>query len=232
MPRNDSIKVLIVDDHLTFGEALQVALSKERDLDVVDVVTDGEQAVEKVAEHRPDVVLMDLTMPGTDGIEATRKIRSSEPETRVVVLSGQEGELTFARAVQAGASGFLPKTEGVVDVATAVRRVHRGELLHDDEEIEAALRRLRHRRQQEESMERRLERLTPRETEILQLMAEGRSSQRIAATLGMSPHTLRTHVQNILTKLGVHSKLEALVAAIRYGRVSPESESETSEATV
>ena len=229
MPRNDSIKVLIVDDHLTFGEALQVALSKERDLVVVDVVTDGDQAVEAVTEHRPDVVLMDLTMPGLDGIEATRKIRDNEPDTRVVVLSGQEGELTFARAVQAGASGFLQKTEAVVDVASAVRRVHRGESLHDEQEVEAALRRLRHRRQQEESMERRLERLTPRETEILQLMAEGRSSERIAATLGMSPHTLRTHVQNILTKLGVHSKLEALFAAIRHGRVAPEREADNPE---
>lgn len=222
MPRAESIKVLIVDDHLTFGEALQVALSKERDLIVVDVVTDGERAIEAVSEHRPDVVLMDLTMPGTDGIEATRRIRDTEPDTRVVVLSGQENELTFARAVQAGAAGFLQKTEAVVDVAGAVRRVHRGEPLHDEAEVEAALRRLRHRREQDSSMERRLERLTPREMEILQLMAEGRSSQRIAGTLGMSPHTLRTHVQNVLTKLGVHSKLEALVAAIKHEKVRPE----------
>ena len=220
MPRDESIKILIVDDHLTFGEALQVALSKEKDLVVVDVVTDGSRAVDAVSAHKPDVILMDLSMPGTDGIEATRRIRDSDPEARVVVLSGQEGELTFARAVQAGASGFLPKTEAVLDVAGAVRRVHRGEALHDEAEVEAALRRLRHRREQEASMERRLDRLTPRELEILQLMAEGRSSQRIAGGLGMSPHTLRTHVQNILTKLGVHSKLEALVAAIRYGKVS------------
>ena len=214
-----TIKVLIVDDQRTFGEALQLALSKEKDMRVVDVVTDGDAAVEAVAEHRPDVILMDVAMPGMSGIEATRRIKDAEPDAQVLILSGYEDDLLLARAVQAGALGLLRKTEAVVDVASSVRRAHQGENLHQQDEIEGALRRLRHRRDQDSTAEQRLARLTPRELEILQAMARGCSSEIIARDLKMSPHTLRTHTQNIITKLGVHSKLEALVLAIRYGRV-------------
>jgi DNA-binding NarL/FixJ family response regulator len=214
------IKVLIVDDQRTFGEALQLALEAERDLRIVDVVTDGTAAVLAVSEHRPDVVLMDVAMPGMSGIEATRRIKDTDPEARVLILSGYEDELLLARAVQAGAAGLLRKTEAVTEVARSVRQAHRGEPLHDEREIEGALRRLRHRRDQEADSERRLQRLTPREREILQQMAERRPPEEIARRLGMSPYTLRTHTQNILTKLGVHSKLEALVVAIRHGVVT------------
>jgi DNA-binding NarL/FixJ family response regulator len=214
-----TITVLIVDDQRTFGEALQLALSKEKDIRVVDVVTDGDAAVEAAAEHRPDVVLMDVAMPGMSGIEATRRIKDAEPNAQILVLSGYEDDLMLARAVQAGALGVLPKTEAIVDVARSVRQAHRGEALHPDEEIEGALRRLRHRREQDSSVEQRLARLTPREVEILQAMARGTPNDSVADALKMSPHTLRTHTQNIITKLGVHSKLEALVLAIRHGRV-------------
>jgi len=214
------IKVLIVDDQLTFGEALQLALRAERDLKVVDVVTDGPAAVRAVGEHRPDVVLMDVLMPGMNGIEATRRIKETDPDAEVLVLSGYDDEMMLARAVQAGAVGLLRKTEAVTEVARSVRKAHRGEPLHDDEEIEGALRRLRHRRDRDASAEKRLDRLTPREQEILQHMAERHAPDEIAKRLGMSPYTLRTHTQNILTKLGVHSKLEALVLAIRHGVVT------------
>jgi DNA-binding NarL/FixJ family response regulator len=214
-----TIKVLIVDDQRTFGEALQLALSRERDMRVVDVVTDGDAAVVAATTHRPDVVLMDVAMPGMSGIEATRRIKDAEPEAQVLILSGYEDDLLLARAVQAGAIGLLRKTEAVVDVARSVRRASKGERLHEEDEIEGALRRLRHRRDQDSSAEQRLARLTPREVEILQAMARGLPPEEIARGLTMSPHTLRTHTQNIITKLGVHSKLEALVLAIRHGRV-------------
>jgi DNA-binding NarL/FixJ family response regulator len=224
-----TIKVLIVDDQRTFGEALQVALSREKDMRVVDVVTDGDAAVEAAAEHRPDVVLMDVAMPGMSGIEATRRIMDADPDAHVLILSGYEDDLLLARAVQAGALGLLQKTEAVVDVARSVRRANKGEHLHKEDEIEGALRRLRHRRDQDSSAEQRLARLTPREVEILQAMARGLPPDAIAHELGMSPHTLRTHTQNIITKLGVHSKLEALVLAIRHGRVATLDVSETTQ---
>ncbi|MEW6059499.1 MAG: response regulator transcription factor [Actinomycetota bacterium] len=213
------IRVLIVDDQRTFGEALQFALGREKDLTIVDVVTDGSAAVEAVSELKPDVVLMDVALPGMNGIEATRRIKDAEPGARVLILSGYEDELLLARAVQAGASGLLRKTKAVVDVGEAVRQVHRGEPLHERHEIEGALRRLRHRRDQDATSEGRLSRLTPRELQILQQMAAGKAPDRIAEDLGVSPNTLRTHTQNIITKLGVHSKLEALVLAIRHNKV-------------
>ena len=214
-----AIKVLIVDDQRTFGEALSLALAKEKDLTVIDVVTDGQTAVHVTEERHPDVVLMDLAMPGMDGIEATRRIIEETPDAHVILLTGHVGDLTTARAVQAGASGCLPKTEAVVDLAGAVRRAHAGESLMDPEEVEASLRRLRHRRMQEATIEQRLERLTPRELEILQLIADGVPADQIAPTLSVSPHTLRTHLQNVLTKLKVHSKLDAVVLAIRHGKI-------------
>jgi DNA-binding NarL/FixJ family response regulator len=218
--RGRPIKVLIVDDERTFGEALELALAREKDLRIVDVATDGDQAVRSADAHRPDVVLMDAVMPGMNGIEATRRIKESDPRARVVILSGYADEHLLARAVQAGATGLIRKTEGVVSVASTVRRAHRGEPLHPPSEVEHAMRRLRHRRDKDDDASKRLDRLTPRELEILSMMAEGRSPNEITTSLGMSPNTLRTHMQNVLTKLGVHSKMEALVLAIRHGKVA------------
>lgn len=214
------ITVLIVDDERTFGEALELALGHEKDLCVVDVTTSGPEAVASAAEHRPNVVIMDVTMPGMSGIEATRRIKEVEPDAHILVLSGHDDEHLLARAMQAGASGLLRKTEAVVNLARSVRLAHRGEAINEPKEVERALRRLRHRRAQDAGSAERLTRLTPRELEILQLMAEGRSPEGISTALGVTPATLRTHMQNLITRLGVHSKMEALVLAIRYGTVT------------
>ena len=213
------ITVLIVDDERTFGEALEVALDREKDLRVVHVATDGPEAVASATQHRPDVVLMDVAMPGMSGLEATRQIKRSDPDATILILSGHDDEYMLARAVQAGAAGLVRKTQAVDDVASTVRRAHRGEAIHDRIEVERAQRRLRHRRDLDDDMRNRLERLTPRELQILEAMATGRSPEEIALHLGMSPNTLRTHTQNVLTKLRVHSKMEALVLAIRHGKV-------------
>ncbi len=219
-PTTRPITILIVDDERTFGEALQLALRQEKDLKVIDVAVDGDTAMRVVDEQHPDVVIMDVAMPGMNGIEATRRIKEEDPDAQVLILSGHEDPLLLARAVQAGAVGLLRKTEAIVNVATSVRRAYRGESIHDQEEVDSAMRRLRHRRDADADAKRRLERLTPREQQILERMATGMSSDAIAKALNMSPHTLRTHMQNILTKLGVHSKMEALVIAIRHGAVS------------
>lgn len=216
---DDTITVVIADDHRSFGEALQVALDKEHDLTVIEVVTDGVGAVEAAERDHPDVVLLDLQMPDMDGVEATRLIRKQGSAPAVIVLSGFDDEHSLARAVQAGASGFLRKTEAIGGLAEAIRRAYRGEPLHAPEEFQESLRRLRKRRITDRDLAKRLDRLTPRELEILQRMTDGQTATRIAEELGMSPHTLRTHTQNVLTKLGVHSKLEAIVAAIRHGKV-------------
>lgn len=214
------ISVLIVDDHRAFGEALAVALGKESDLDIVEVTADGESAVEVAGSRRPDVALIDLQMPGIDGLETSRRIRAVSKETAVVVLTGSDDELALGRAIQAGAHGFLRKTAGIQELAGAVRAAHRGEPLNAHDEIEFALRRLRRLRDRDDDIAQRFDRLTPRELEILQLLADGGAPDGIATQLDVSRNTLRTHIQNILMKLGVHSKLDAIVAAIRHGRVN------------
>src|SRR5512134_600445 len=183
------ITILIVDDERTFGEALQLALRQEKDLKVIDVAVDGDTAMRVVDEQHPDVVIMDVAMPGMNGIEATRRIKEEDPDAQVLILSGHEDPLLLARAVQAGAVGLLRKTEAIVNVASSVRRAYRGESIHEQEEVESAMRRLRHRRDAEADAKRRLERLTPRERQILERMATGMSSDAIAKALGMSPHT-------------------------------------------
>ena len=216
------ISVLIVDDHRAFGEALAVALDKEDDLEVVVVVVDGESAAEEAEVRQPDVVLVDLQMPGIDGLETSRRIRAVSKETAVVVLTGSDDELALGRAIQAGAHGFLRKTAAVQDLAQAVRAAHRGEPLNGHDEVEFALRRLRRLRARDDDIDQRFDRLTPRELQILQLLAESKTPDEIATELAVSRNTLRTHIQNILMKLGVHSKLDAIVAAIRLGRVNTE----------
>jgi DNA-binding NarL/FixJ family response regulator len=217
----DAITIVIADDHRSFGEALEVALDTEPDLKVIEVVTDGASAVETAHLKHPDVVLMDLSMPGVNGIEAARKIHEDNEGTVVIVLSGREDDdVALGRAIQAGARGFMAKTEAVTGLADAIRRAHRGEPLHASEDVDRAMQALKKRRAADGDLAQRIERLTPRELEILQRMANGDAPEQIAEDLGMSRHTLRTHTQNVLTKLGVHSKLEAIVAAIRYGKVS------------
>ncbi|HZD18879.1 MAG TPA: response regulator transcription factor [Actinomycetota bacterium] len=213
------IRVLIADDHRTFAEALKTVIDLERGIVVTEIVTDGKTAVDRAAAEHPDVVLMDVEMPEMDGIEAIREIKRRDPEARILVLSAHEDDITVARAVEAGASGFLSKLRAVTDVSDAVRAAVRGEELLQPDEVERILGQLRTTREEEEAARSRVERLTPRQVEILQAMADGLAPAEISEQLGISRHTLRTHVQNILTKLAVHSKLQALAVAIRHGKV-------------
>jgi DNA-binding NarL/FixJ family response regulator len=218
---DDRITIVIADDHRSYGEALEIALDREDDLVVLDVVDGGADAIRSTTERHPDVVLMDLRMPHVDGIEATRRIREEDGQAAIIILTGDEDELSLARAIEAGARGSVSKAAPIADVVRAVRHAHRGEPLHRPNEVHEALRALRTRTDRDRDLERRVERLTPRELQILDLIARGVASDTIATDLGVSRHTLRTHVQNILTKLAVHSKTEAVVAAIRTGKITP-----------
>ena len=220
MPAAPKIKAMIVDDHRTFAEALRISMELERDITVVGVAVNGEEARALAEEHQPDVVLMDMEMPGMDGIEAIRRLKEVSPDSRVVVVSAHQGDTILGRAVEAGASGYLSKETALSTIVESVRQANQGESLLPPEEMQRVLRHLRHRRVQEASGRQRADRLTKRETEILQLMADGVGMEDIATVLSLKPATLRTHVQNILTKLGVHSKLEALAFAIRHGKVT------------
>ena len=214
-----SIRVLVADDHRTFAEALRAAIRMERGMSVVGVAHDGDTTVEMAITKRPDVILMDVQMPGTDGIAATRRITEEVDGSRVIMLSAFEDEHTVARAIDAGAIGFMSKGRPMKDVVEAIRAAHLGEPLIDPDEIRRILTGLRRKRALDSASRARVERLTRRETQILQGLAQGLSPGRLAEQLGISRHTLRTHQQNILFKLKVHSKHEALVMAIRHGKV-------------
>jgi two-component system, NarL family, response regulator DevR len=217
--RPSQIHVLVVDDQRTFAEALAAALRLEEDL-LARVAGSGEEAMQMIGVERPDVVLLDVQMPGMSGIEVIRKLREAQPDVSVVMLSGHEDDLLRASAMEAGAVGYLSKLAPLADLPEAVRKASRGEALMDPEEMLRLERYLRHRRHQEATERQRTGRLTPRQTEILQLLADGVPVATIAERLGMSRLTLRTHVQNILTRLGVHTKTEAVTVAIRHGKIS------------
>lgn len=217
--RGHQIMVLVVDDHRVFAEALAIAIGRERGLRA-EVATSAEGAVEMARNMAPDVVLMDLEMPGIGGLGAIRQIRAAQPAVRVLVVSAHDEDLTKAKAIEAGAAGFLPKLSAMADLSQAVRLVYEGGSMLDPDEVARLQRMLRHRRHQETTERMRIGRLTPRQLQILQLVAEGMSTREIAGKLGMSPLTLRTHVQNVLTRLGVHTKLEAVALAIKHGKVS------------
>ncbi len=214
--RPPRIPVLVVDEHRALAEALAIAIDKQGEFQT-DVASSHE-VLDLTNPEEPVVVLVSLDRP--DGVATIRQIKERQPESRVVVLSSMDDELTRAKAVEAGAVGYVTKITPLEEIPDLLRRASKGESLLEDEEAERLLRYLRHRRHQESTERQRANRLTPRQIEILQLMADGVPVQDIAKQLHMSPYTLRTHVQNILTRLGVHTKLEALAVAIRHGKIS------------
>jgi DNA-binding NarL/FixJ family response regulator len=216
--RGAAINVLVVDDHRTFGEALALAVGLEKDL-VAQVAVSGPEAVQATGLSRPDVVLMDIELPEMDGVLAIRRVREAHPGTRVVVLSVHDDDLVKARAVEAGAVGYVSKLTPLSEVPDVVRRAYRGEAIIEPREVTRLMRVLRHRRHQESTERQRANRLTTRQIEVLRLVAEGVPGREIAVRLDVSPLTVRTHVQNILTRLGVHTKPEAVALALRHGKI-------------
>ncbi len=212
-------KVLIVDDHRTFAQAMALVISMQPDLTARAVLSGGESE-RAAAEDPPDVVLMDVAMPGRDGVQAAARVIARHPGTRVLVLSAHDDDLLRERALGVGVFGFLSKYEPIDAVLDAVRRAAEGEPMPARPDGSRPRIRDGRRRVPHATERQRSERLSPREREILQLMADGLESPQIVASLGISPATLRTHIQNILTKLGVHSKTQAVLIAVRQGRVT------------
>jgi DNA-binding NarL/FixJ family response regulator len=213
------LRVLIVEDHLMFAQALRLLLEAESDLELVGTVSTGEAAVELTAGSAVDVVLMDIDLPGIDGVVATRRIREQTPDTQVVVITAFQDADTVAKAVQAGACGFLPKTRTADEVAGVIRRAAAGEMVMPAGSMDAVLHSLEESQRTRTQAERMLAQLSNREVLILQAIAEGRSTGEIASQLFISRFTVQTHIRNILAKLDVHSKLEAVLLALRHGLI-------------
>lgn len=218
----EPIRLLIVEDHRLLADSLAMVIADDPTLSLVaDPVDTAEDAVAATAKHRPDVVMMDVQLRGPEtGIDATRRIKESVPETKVVIISGLGHETLLVEATEAGASGFIDKTEAVEEAISAVKAAAAGEALVDPVLLSRLLRKMAVERRGRSEAERLVARLTPREREILQLIADGLRNEAIAERLFLSVRTVQKHVQNILQKLTVHSKLEAVAFAAKAGVVS------------
>lgn len=213
------IRVLFVEDHQLLADALSALLSREPDMDVVGVA--GSVAEAKIlARDRVDVVLMDYHLPDGTGAEATRAIKARWPVARVVMLTAVKDDETVLESIQAGADGYLTKDRAADDVVQAVRAAYAGETLLPRSVIVEIARRVAVARERTDDR-RLIEPLTPRELEVLRALTDGLSTPEICERLYIAPNTLRTHVQNIMGKLRVHSKLEAVAFALKNRLVEP-----------
>ncbi len=218
-PASRRIRVLLVDDHRLIPESLARVLEHEPDMRVVGIAS-------SVAETRAlvkdpvDVVLMDYRLPDGTGVDATRMIKARWPNSRVVMLTAIDDDEVVLESIQAGADGYITKDRAVADVIATVRAAHAGATLLPRSLIEAIARRVAETRERQADRV-PVETLTPRELEVLRALVEGLSTQEICERLHITPNTLRTHVQNIMGKLHVHSKLEAVAFALRHKLVEP-----------
>lgn len=212
MAETPRIRVLLVDDHQVVRRGLRTFLEVQDDIEVVGEAADGAEGVARAEELRPDVVLMDVKMPGTDGIEALRKLRELANPAKVLIVTSFTEQRTVVPALRAGASGYVYKDVDPDALAGAIRSVHAGHVLLQPEVAGALL-------SQDDPQQGtgRGSTLTEREREVLALIADGRSNREIARALVLSEKTVKTHVSNILMKLDLADRTQAALWAVRHG---------------
>lgn len=206
-----TIRVLLLDDHQMFVDSVARLLAREEDIEVVGVTGTMTEAIGMAAQTRPDVVVVDYRLQDGDGVEAARRIRAASPASQILMLTGMPDPRILVEAIDAGCCGFVTKDKALDQLIHAVRLANAGESYIEPSALASLLPRLRSGHHVVGSD------LTPREREVLQLMAEGLDNEAIAGRLILSVHTIRNHVQNILVKLDAHSKLEAVAVATREG---------------
>lgn len=211
------IRVVLADEQSLFREALRVVLESEGDLEVVGEARDGLQTIAEAERTNPDVIFLDANLPNCDGLRAAVQIKERMPNCKIVVLSGTEDVRILIDALESGATGYITKDSPLVELMQTARELHRGETVIPRRMLGALLARLIRRRREQDDALKKTAQLTKREREILSLIADGHDNQAIARELVISPETARTHVQRVLTKLGVHSRLEAAAFVRRTG---------------
>lgn len=211
-----AIRVLLVDDHTMFREGVRVLLSDYEDIEVVGEAANGREAIDKVTQLHPDVVLLDIAMPGLGGLEATIEIRKLEPECRVLILTQYDNREYVFPILKAGATGYLLKHADPADLVSAIRAVHAGGSFLDPPVAKAVLDRYL---AQGEIPGDPHETLSDRERQVLRLVAEGHTNKEIAALLVLSVKTVMGHRANLMEKLGIHNRTELVKYAIRHGLI-------------
>jgi len=215
----EKIGVLIVDDHRVLAAGLAAALGAEPDFEVLGSASSVADAVRIGSGLKPRVALVDYHLPDGTGAEAAARMRAELPELAVVMISGDTSDRAFLESVEAGAAAFLGKTEDISRLADAIRRTAAGEIILPPARLAEALRESRAADARARDAERRLSSLTPREREVLLLLAEGLGSREISERLSVSLPTARGHVQVVLEKLGVHSREDAATVAVEAGAI-------------
>ena len=216
------IRVVLADDQDLIRGGLRAILDSEDDIEVVAEVGDGAAAARAAADHAADVVLMDVQMPGTDGLDGTRRVLLARPQCRVLVLTMFDLDEYVFGALRAGASGFLLKTTPPADLAAGVRACHSGDLLFAPAVTRRLVEAYVRRPPAPEGVPPELAELTDRELDVLRAITRGLSNAEIAAELFVSEATVKTHVTRILWKLGLRDRVQAVVAAYEYGLVEPQ----------
>jgi two-component system response regulator NreC len=216
----DKIKLLLVDDHSVVRTGLRMMLQNQPDLEIVGEAESATQALSLADELAPQVIVMDITLPDYSGIEATRRIKANHPEIAVVALTIHDDEQYFFEMLQAGASGYVPKRAAPEDLISAIRAAHANEIYLYPSLAKALVSDFLGRMSQEEERS-SLDGLTPREQEVLSMLAEGHSNEHIAEKLAISRHTVARHRENLMRKLELHSRSELVKYAIRKGLINP-----------
>jgi DNA-binding NarL/FixJ family response regulator len=211
-------RILLVEDHLAFRQALALVLDQEPGCSIVAQA--GTLAEAQAVTADIDIAIVDLSLPDGDGTEFIAGLRSSAPDVMVLALTASVDPLQIARAVEAGAAGVLHKSVSLQEIIMGVHRLAEGEWLLSPSEVVRLLRYLSSHREQTDAARQALRQLTPRERQVLEALADGLDSKEIAARLGISVETERTHMVNILSKLGLHTRLQALVFLVRHGAVT------------
>jgi DNA-binding NarL/FixJ family response regulator len=214
----DELRVLVVDDHDLFRTGLRNLL-EEQGVNVVGEAGDGEAAIRLAADLAPDVVIMDLNMPGVGGVETTRKLSGLAPLSRVVVLTISDDDDDVMNAVMAGACGYLLKDSSIQDLIGGIRAAAAGESLISPQIAAKVLQRLRAQSKDDDAAETIRAELSDRELEVLKLIANGKDNAQIAKELFISPKTVKNHISNILMKLQIENRIQAAVYAVRSGIV-------------
>lgn len=213
----DKIRVLVVDDHAILRDGICSLLARRDDLQVIGEAANGLEALKQVETLRPDVVLLDISMPVMDGLEATRRIKQAFPEVKILVLTQHDNNEYVFPVLEAGAAGYVLKKSGGAELVAAIRAVYQEDAFLHPAVAREVIARMR------EAAEEcgQQPRLTERETEVLKLITEGLSSREIAEKLCLSPKTVMVHRANIMEKLGIHSRAELVRYAIRQGLIKP-----------
>ena len=213
------VRVLVVQDHPLLASAIARVLESEDDMTVVGIARRGDQAAEMAASEKPSVVLMDFRLPDSSGPTAAARIRAAVPEVAIVFHSADESETALLDAIDAGATAYLTKKATADQIVEAVRRASIGEVLIPVALFAKAIARQRKVVTERLAREKLVAEFTPRELDVLRLLAEGVDTGTVAERLGIASHTVEWHVRHLIEKLGVHSKLQAVIAAARMGLI-------------